>query len=67
MKRVFDGRGCRAGHDLMSGRTRGRFFNKGWLEFTGRTVDQELGEGMAERGSQPQTWRTVSRFAALPL
>ena len=23
----------------------GIFFNKGWLEFTGRTVDQELGEG----------------------
>ncbi|HEV2842989.1 MAG TPA: PAS domain-containing protein [Chthoniobacterales bacterium] len=23
----------------------GLFFNKGWLEFTGRTVDQELGEG----------------------
>jgi PAS domain S-box-containing protein len=23
----------------------GVFFNKGWLEFTGRTVDQELGEG----------------------
>jgi PAS domain S-box-containing protein len=23
----------------------GIFFNKGWLEFTGRTVDQEMGEG----------------------
>jgi PAS domain S-box-containing protein len=23
----------------------GIFFNKGWLEFTGRTLDQELGEG----------------------
>jgi len=23
----------------------GVFFNKGWLEFTGRTIDQELGEG----------------------
>jgi PAS domain S-box-containing protein len=23
----------------------GVFFNKGWLEFTGRTVDQEIGEG----------------------
>lgn len=23
----------------------GVFFNKGWLEFTGRTVDQEMGEG----------------------
>jgi PAS domain S-box-containing protein len=30
----------------MSGREKeGVFFNKGWLEFTGRTVDQELGEG----------------------
>ena len=26
----------------------GVFFNKGWLEFTGRTVDQELGEGWLE-------------------
>ena len=30
----------------MSGpKKEGIFFNKGWLEFTGRTVDQELGEG----------------------
>lgn len=27
---------------------KGVFFNKGWLEFTGRTVDQELGEGWLE-------------------
>jgi len=26
----------------------GIFFNKGWLEFTGRTVDQELGAGWLE-------------------
>jgi PAS domain S-box-containing protein len=26
----------------------GVFFNKGWLEFTGRTVDQELGAGWLE-------------------
>lgn len=30
----------------------GIFFNKGWLEFTGRTVDQELGEGWLKRGSR---------------
>lgn len=30
----------------MSGRNKeGVFFNKSWLEFTGRTADQELGEG----------------------
>lgn len=27
---------------------KGIFFNKGWLEFTGRTVDQELGSGWLE-------------------
>jgi PAS domain S-box-containing protein len=27
---------------------RGVFFNKGWLEFTGRTVDQEMGAGWLE-------------------
>lgn len=33
----------------MSGPDKGGiFFNKGWLEFTGRTVDQELGAGWLE-------------------
>ncbi len=33
----------------MSGtKKEGVFFNKSWLEFTGRTVDQELGEGWLE-------------------
>jgi PAS domain S-box-containing protein len=33
----------------MSGTNKeGIFFNKSWLEFTGRTVDQELGEGWLE-------------------
>jgi PAS domain S-box-containing protein len=33
----------------MSGsRKEGVFFSKGWLEFTGRTMDQELGEGWLE-------------------
>ncbi len=44
----------------------GVFFNKGWLEFTGRTVDRGNGRGMVERGSRRRPGHIASTSATMP-
>ena len=44
----------------------GVFFNKGWLEFTGRPLDKSWARD-GWKGFTRKTWRTVLRFAGLPL
>ena len=44
------------------------YFNKQWLDFTGRTIEQEMGNGWT-RASTPMTWsdawRPMSRHSTL--
>jgi len=39
------------------------FFNKGWLDFTGRTLDQELGNGWAEGLHREDFDRSLEMYA----
>ena len=44
----------------------GIFFNKGWLEFTGRSAEQEWGR-VGWKEFTPKTWRTLLTFVGRPL
>jgi two-component system cell cycle sensor histidine kinase/response regulator CckA len=50
---------CSSGPDKLA-----TFFNRGWLNFTGRTMDQELGYGWTEALHPEDLDRTVAAYSA---